>query len=145
MDKKFCRSVNDSLIAGVCGGIGEFFNVDSNIIRLIFIIFGFFGAGVFVYILLWIFVPTFDFLANDHKNSDSKIFDMGEKDNIFNIAKQKNNASLFAIVLIFVGLLLLLNNFFHIFSRLNYYLNLSRVWPAILIVIGLVLIIKRNK
>lgn len=142
MNKKLYRSSNDALIAGVCGGIGEYFKVDSNIIRLIFVIFGIFGAGVIVYILLWIFLPfSNEEHTNTERTNDSKIFDMNKEDNVFKVITQKNNSSLFAVIIIIVGVLFLLNNFFHIF----YYLNLSRIWPIVLIAVGFVLIFRKNK
>jgi len=140
MNKKLYKSNKDILISGVCGGIGEYFNVDSNIIRLIFVVFGVFGAGVIVYILLWIFLPYSD-KSNVNTNSDSKIFDMNKENDVFKVITQNNNSGLFAVIAIIVGVLFLLNNFFHIF----YYLNLSRIWPIILIVVGFVLILKKNK
>jgi len=140
MNKKLYKSNKDILISGVCGGIGEYFNVDSNIIRLIFVVFGVFGAGVIVYILLWIFLPYSD-KSTVNTNSDSKIFDMNKENDVFKVITQNNNSGLFAVIAIIVGVLFLLNNFFHIF----YYLNLSRIWPIILIVVGFVLILKKNK
>jgi len=46
------------MIAGVCGGIGEYFEVDPTLIRLLWILFIFAGgAGVLAYIVAWIVVP----------------------------------------------------------------------------------------
>jgi len=55
--RKLFRSSKDSMIAGVCGGLGNYFNFDSTLIRLIFVLLFFigFGAILFVY-LVWIFV-----------------------------------------------------------------------------------------
>jgi phage shock protein C len=56
--KRFYRSGRDKIIAGVCGGLGEYFGVDPVIIRLLWI--GFclmYCAGIAAYILAWIFVP----------------------------------------------------------------------------------------
>ena len=39
MKKKIYRSESDRRIAGVCGGIGEYFDVDSTLIRLAFVFF----------------------------------------------------------------------------------------------------------
>lgn len=52
------RSVADRSLAGVCGGLAEFFGVDSLLVRivtLLLILFG--GLSVWVYIVLWIIVP----------------------------------------------------------------------------------------
>ena len=53
------RSVADSWIGGVCGGIARATGVESWIWRLIFVVlFLFGGTGLLLYILLWIFVPS---------------------------------------------------------------------------------------
>ena len=56
--KKLHRSKDDRWLAGVCGGIAEYFNVDSTLIRVLFILFGFaVGGGLLIYIILWIIMP----------------------------------------------------------------------------------------
>jgi len=56
--KKLYRSRKDTKIAGVCGGIAEYFNVDSNIIRLLAVLTIFFGGGgIIAYIIAWIIIP----------------------------------------------------------------------------------------
>lgn len=55
MEKKFALSSTDKKIAGVCGGLAEYFNIDSLIIRSIFMVFLIVGSfGFWAYILLWI-------------------------------------------------------------------------------------------
>ena len=52
------RSERDRWIAGVCGGIGRLTGVESWIWRMLFVlglVFG--GFTIFIYIVLWIFVP----------------------------------------------------------------------------------------
>ena len=56
--KKLYRSRKDTKIAGICGGIAEYFNVDSNIIRLLAVLSIFFGGGgIIAYIIAWIIIP----------------------------------------------------------------------------------------
>ncbi len=55
--KKIYRSNLNKTIGGVCGGIAEFFNIDPVLIRVIFVLFGLFGAGILVYLILWIMIP----------------------------------------------------------------------------------------
>ncbi len=56
--KKLYRNPDDTIISGVCGGIGANLNIESVWVRLIFILFTcFFGIGFFVYIALWIALP----------------------------------------------------------------------------------------
>ena len=57
--KKLYRSRTDKKIAGVCGGLAEYFNVDATVIRIIFIVLLLHGGfpGLLPYLILWIFVP----------------------------------------------------------------------------------------
>ncbi len=58
MAKKLYRSVEEKKIAGVCGGLGEYFDIDPTIIRLIWLAMLFaVGSGVLAYIIAWIIVP----------------------------------------------------------------------------------------
>ncbi len=58
MAKKLYRSVEDKKIAGVCGGLGDYFDIDPTIIRLIWLAMIFaVGTGVLAYIIAWIIVP----------------------------------------------------------------------------------------
>ncbi|MFH2003302.1 MAG: PspC domain-containing protein, partial [Bacteroidota bacterium] len=51
--RRFARSVSNTVIAGVCGGLGDWLNVEPNMLRVIFILLSLFGGwGIIVYILL---------------------------------------------------------------------------------------------
>jgi len=57
--KKLFRSEEDRVIGGVAGGLGKYFSVDPNIIRILFIVSSFLlGAGILLYLLLWLFLPS---------------------------------------------------------------------------------------
>jgi phage shock protein C len=52
------RSRDDRMLAGVCGGLGDYFGVDPTLVRLLFVLLALFtGVGVLAYIVLWIVVP----------------------------------------------------------------------------------------
>lgn len=58
MQKKLYRSVTDRKIAGVCGGIAEYFNVDPTLIRLLAVFLLIFaGGGLLAYIICAIVIP----------------------------------------------------------------------------------------
>ena len=58
MERKLYRSRNDSRIAGVCGGLGEYLDIDPTLVRLIFVLLALTGGhGVLLYIILWLIVP----------------------------------------------------------------------------------------
>ena len=59
MDKKFYLSSTDCMVGGVCGGLAEYFGIDSLIVRIIFVVLVFgFCTGILAYLLLWILAPS---------------------------------------------------------------------------------------
>jgi phage shock protein C len=57
--KKLYRNPNDQMIAGVCSGLADYFNIDKTIVRLIFVLLFFLGShGILVYLILWIVMPV---------------------------------------------------------------------------------------
>lgn len=54
--RKLYRS-RQNVIGGVCGGLGDYFDLDPVLVRVIFLALMFFGAGFLAYILFWIIVP----------------------------------------------------------------------------------------
>lgn len=58
-NKKLYRSATDKKIAGVCGGIAEYLEIDATVIRLIFLVMLVFGIApiVLVYLIMWIIMP----------------------------------------------------------------------------------------
>jgi len=58
--KKLYRSRREEKIAGVCGGLGEFFNIDPTLIRLL-VIFITIATGIFpmllTYLVAWLVIP----------------------------------------------------------------------------------------
>ncbi|MHA2504678.1 MAG: PspC domain-containing protein [Candidatus Kariarchaeaceae archaeon] len=56
--RRLTRSRTDRVFAGVCGGLGEHYNMDPNIVRLLWILLTFAGgAGILAYIIAVIFIP----------------------------------------------------------------------------------------
>lgn len=57
--KKLYLSDTDKKLGGVCGGLGEYFDIDPTVVRVAFILVTLlsFGLGVIAYILTWMIVP----------------------------------------------------------------------------------------
>jgi phage shock protein PspC (stress-responsive transcriptional regulator) len=56
--KKLYRSESNRWLLGVCGGLGEYFDVDPTLIRVLFIVFALvFGGGFLLYLILWLIIP----------------------------------------------------------------------------------------
>lgn len=68
MNKKLYRSEDNKMVAGVCGGIGEYFNVDPTLIRLAWAILSiptaFFG-GLVLYVIAAIIIPSDNVIRGD--------------------------------------------------------------------------------
>lgn len=56
--KKLWRSRSNKVIAGVCGGIGEYFKIDPIWVRVLFILLFLAGGAAFIpYVIIWLLVP----------------------------------------------------------------------------------------
>ena len=58
MKKRLYRSRTDKKLAGVCGGVAEYFNIDPTIVRVIWALLAFFyGTSILLYIIMAFVVP----------------------------------------------------------------------------------------
>lgn len=57
--KRLYRSGKDRMLGGICGGLGEHFDVDPTIIRIVWVVVTVLsiGFGILVYILAWVIIP----------------------------------------------------------------------------------------
>ncbi len=58
--KRLYRSGSNRMIAGVCGGIAEYFNIEPSLVRVIYVIISVFSAafpGIIIYLAAWIIMP----------------------------------------------------------------------------------------
>jgi phage shock protein C len=89
--KKLYRSSQNRVIAGVCGGVAEYLNLDPIIVRILWILLIFIGgSGILFYILSWILIPV--------------------NPNQANLPVRKNGHQVWGIILITLGVILLLTN-----------------------------------
>ncbi len=58
MQKKLYKSRSNRMIDGICGGIGEYFNIDPTLIRLGFVLLGCTGSGLLAYIIAMFIIPA---------------------------------------------------------------------------------------
>jgi len=56
--KRLYRSQTNRQVAGVCGGLADYFNVDPTLVRIIFLLLFFgMGNGFILYVVLWMVIP----------------------------------------------------------------------------------------
>ena len=61
MEKRFTRSRRDKKIAGVCGGLAQYFDIDATLVRVVFVLLALFsGGGLLLYVILWLVMPQGD-------------------------------------------------------------------------------------
>jgi phage shock protein C len=56
--KKLTLSAEDKKIAGVCGGLAEYLEVDSTLLRLIWVLLALAGLGLIGYPIAWLIMPS---------------------------------------------------------------------------------------
>ena len=65
--RRLTRSTTDKRIAGVCGGLAEYFAVDPTVVRLVWVILSILGGavigGVIAYVLAWLIIPRSESIA----------------------------------------------------------------------------------
>ncbi len=139
MNKKLYRSTSDKMFAGVCGGIGEYFNIDSTLVRLavVLLTLGAFGGGVIAYIIAAIVIPEKP-EGYEYDEEDVEVFDEnGNKVDVDPQSRQKKTKQIIGIGLLAVGGMMLFENFFHWFDT-------SVVWAVGIIAVGVYLLMKRE-
>ncbi len=138
--KQLYRSVQNRRIAGVAGGIAEYFAVDPTLIRLLWLLAVFLGgSGVLGYIIAWIVIPE----APLSEGGGSQPFISAQttpesSDPDRDGYGQRNGFTYIGIFLILLGGFFLLKEFLP--------WNFSRYgWALFLIVLGVLLLIPRRK
>jgi phage shock protein PspC (stress-responsive transcriptional regulator) len=149
--KRFFRSRRDGLIAGVCGGLAEYFDVDPSLVRLIFILAIFLGgAGLVVYLVAWLIVPENPEQSptpSFAKNQKLKEEVVGELRRVGSSLAEKFEATLEGAddrperrSTVFVGLALIVLGAAFLFKNFIPWLELEKLWPILLIGVGVLLL-----
>jgi phage shock protein PspC (stress-responsive transcriptional regulator) len=79
--KRLYRSADDRMIAGVCAGIADYFDIDPSLVRLLFV-FGFFATGsglLWAYLIMMIIVPEYVPASQDVVTSEAEDVENKEK------------------------------------------------------------------
>jgi len=123
MEKKLYRSRTSSMIAGVCGGLGEYLKVDPTILRVVAVLLIFAkGIGLLAYLIGWIVIPRRPEMEAEVVTSE----------------RSELSRLLPGLALIVIGLIFLVNNLIPWF-------RFSYLWPVVLIVLGVALLLKTQK
>jgi len=139
--KKLYRSESNRVLAGVAGGLGEYFGIDPTLIRLLFVLLTVFGGGgVLIYIILWILIPCESCIDKDSEETiKQNAEELKEKARDFaegfkGMSAENHPRNWFGFVIIVLGLLFL-------FDSLGF-LRFHSFWPLLLIAFGFFLLFK---
>jgi phage shock protein PspC (stress-responsive transcriptional regulator) len=134
MKKKLYRSSRGKVIAGVCAGLGEYFEIDPVLVRALFVIALFSGGiGVTLYFVLWIIMPSEETVFSSHPPTEpSEPSELSETDDSIFSEKHKGTV-LTGLVLVGLGMFFLIREFFPMFS-------FKFMFPIALIAIGAVIV-----
>jgi phage shock protein C len=137
MNKKLYRSRTERMIAGVCGGLAEYFDIDPTLVRLITVALVLaWGTGILAYFIFWFVVPQrpLNLSAADNPVESAPAGDLPESDEG---GEPSSAPLLIGVILTVLGFLFLIGNFISLA-----WLSFSRLWPLVLIAIGIIIILK---
>lgn len=154
MDRLY-RSSDQRMIAGVLGGFGEYFGVDPTIIRVIFVLVTVatgFLLGSVAYLVLWLIIPgeeavnrpirdsmreNVEEMAQSARNLGSEVQATFSRERT--PEERRGRLPLLGLILVVVGILFLLGSL----DLLGWF-RLGRLWPLVLIIIGVFLLLRRR-
>lgn len=154
--ERLYRSSTQRMIAGICGGLGEYFNIDPTLVRIVYVLVTVATGvllGVALYVVLWLIVPSDASVGKSvresmRENVDEMAHSAREIGNEVQATLRRSPgerthriepAALAGLILVLIGVLFLLTNL-----NLLGWLHWSRLWPLIIIVIGLLLLLRRR-
>ena len=123
MSRQLYRSSHNKVIAGVCGGVAEYFEIDPTIVRVVWLLLAFPGGiGLLAYIVCWLVMPESNTLLRGsdqhYENSHQSREDLDK------------NRKILGIALIIIGSVFLFDRFFGWF-------DMAVIVPLAVIVIGI--------
>ena len=131
--KRLYRSRKNRVIAGVCGGLAEYLDIDPALVRLIVLLLAFAnGIGFVFYFVAWLVIPQEPVERRDSALSE----ETGEGGVQYSVdPHEKRNSRIWVgIILIVTGVIFLMSNYMP-------WLSWSNLWPLILVAVGIYLIV----
>jgi len=132
--RRLYRSRDDNVIAGVCGGLGEYFGIDSTLVRIAFVLLVFAGGlGILAYILAWLFI-----------GEEPRAGETGTESTFDRAAsalgtENRSGAVVLGLVFVALGILFLLDVAWPDFLSWRY------AWPIALIAVGLAIVMRSRR
>lgn len=148
MQKRLVRDRNGAILGGVCVGLGKYLNIDPVIIRIFFVLLTLTsGFGVLLYVILWIVLPREDKVMAEG-SEPLKPDDIGERAKLMGSEIKEVTSSSNPHLPIYIGIGLVILGGFAALKVLDIPLVQTinnMLWPALLVLAGIVLLIRGKK
>jgi phage shock protein C len=129
--RRLYRNPANKVIAGVCSGLGEYLNVDTTAVRLIWILLTLLGgAGIIAYILAWLIIPVRPIETGETPPPQYRDFTAGR---------------IFGFLFVGAGIAILLDNLEILSFHRWWHMSWEFVFPGLLILAGIFFLTKRSK
>lgn len=141
--KKLYRSCKSRILGGVCGGLGEYFDVDPVLIRLLFIIALLSGGiGFIVYIVAWLAIPNDPKCEKETAEEEIKAAAHSVADTVKDSVKSRkdDNRAIVGVAILIVGIIFLAVNASWIPA--DVWRHFIIFWPVLIVLFGLGLIFR---
>ncbi len=151
-NKKIYRKTDDCIIAGVCAGLADYFEIDETLVRVIFVLlFIGGGSGLLIYLILWLVIPkegkenkkvnweenVKEFTQDVSKKAKTVAKEIKKEIKVEKVNPEKNRGSFLGLFLLLWGGILLVDKIAPTLIEWDY------VWPGILIILGGYLLLRK--
>ena len=152
MTERLYRSKQEKMIGGVCGGLADYFSTDVTLVRLIALVALFGGVGFFIYLAGWAIIPENP--SDEARYAGDYKHDMGDaikgmvsdvKEATQGLGRNENQGDHENRSKMAGGILVILGVFFLLERVLPNWFDMSKMWPLLLIVIGLAIILRGGR
>jgi phage shock protein PspC (stress-responsive transcriptional regulator) len=133
MERRLYRSSSNKVIAGVCGGLGQHFDVDPTLVRLITVVVALasFGVALIFYLLAWIVIPQASLGQPTPQDLEPGPLPVSRSNNRW-------RTYLPGLILVGLGAILLLREYV-------FWFRMSDLWPILLVILGLFLVLRNGR
>ncbi|EGW40744.1 PspC domain-containing protein [Desulfosporosinus sp. OT] len=145
MTERLYRSAREKMLGGVCGGLADYFSVDVTLVRLIVLVATFAGGvGFLAYLAAWAIIPVNP--VDQHGRTEQHNRETGdavreiESDIVLTTKGLDRHENHEKRTKFAGGILVTLGVFFLLERVLPYWFDMSKMWPLLLIIIGLAII-----
>ncbi len=151
-NKKIYRKTDDCIIAGVCAGLADYFEIDETLVRVIFVLlFIGGGSGILIYLVLWLVIPkkgeenkkvdwqenVKEFTEDVGKKAKTVAKEIKKEIKVEKVNPEKNRGNFLGLILLLWGGILLVDKIVPHLIEWDY------VWPGTLIVLGGYLMLRK--